>query len=429
MIRFTLLRVFAGMLALACGPSWAEVTTAETWPQWRGPNRDGIVGKSTAWPDQLSGEALKQLWRIPLGPSYSGPIVSPSLVFTTETVDRKVERVRAVDRRTGELVWDAQWEGALSVPFFAKANGDWIRSTPTYDGECLYVAGMRDVLVCLDGDTGVERWRYDFAEELEAALPAFGCVCSPLVAGPHVYIQAGAGLCKLDKNTGELLWRKLVDGGGMWGSAFSSPVLAEIAGRKQLLVQTRTKLAGVDPETGEELWSREIPAFRGMNILTPAVLDDLVFTSSYGGKSLLFKINSEDGAFAAEDVWENKASGYMSSPVVIDGHIYMHLKNQRFTCIDAQSGESRWTTSPFGKYWSLVANGDRILALDERGELLLLQADPAEFKQLDSRTISDDPTWAHLAVCGDELFIREQNALAAYRWQARLDESASSSGR
>ena len=107
----------------------------------------------------------------------------------------------------------------------------------------------------------------------------------------------------------------------------------------------------------------------------------------------------------------------MSSPVVIGGHIYLHLQNQRFTCIELATGKSCWTTTPFGKYWSLVANGDRILALDERGELLLIRANPEKFEQLDLRKISDDPTWAHLAVCGDEIFIRELNAMAAYRWR------------
>ena len=102
---------------------------------------------------------------------------------------------------------------------------------------------------------------------------------------------------------------------------------------------------------------------------------------------------------------------------MIDGHVYLHLQNQRFTCINLATGETRWTTTSFGKYWSLVTNGDRILALDERGELLLIRANPEKFEKLDSRKISDDPTWAHLAVCGDEVFVRELNALVAYRWR------------
>jgi outer membrane protein assembly factor BamB len=204
-----------------------------TWPQWRGPSRDGRISVPTAWPDSLARESLVQAWRVPLGSSYSGPIVSESLVFTTETKDKKREIVRALDRQTGKQLWEASWDGALSVPFFAKASGDWIRSTPAFDGESLFVAGMRDVLVCLDARTGETRWQVDFVKELGAPIPAFGFVCSPLVDGSDVYVQAGAALCKLDKRNGKILWRSLKDEGGMYGSAFSSPLLADVAGRRQ----------------------------------------------------------------------------------------------------------------------------------------------------------------------------------------------------
>jgi outer membrane protein assembly factor BamB len=412
------LTLLVGLSPFSRAADKADVSGApSSWPQWRGPSRDGKVTASPNWPDRLSGDALVQTWRVPLDPGYSGPIVSDTLVFSTETKDKTREVVRALDRTTGEQRWEASWDGALSVPFFAKANGDWIRSTPAYDGESLFVAGMRDVLVCLNAGTGETRWQVDFVKELAAPVPVFGFVCSPLVDGGFVYVQAGASLCKLDKRTGKILWRSLKDDGGMYGSAFSSPFLADIAGRRQLLVQTRERLAGVDPETGAELWSQPIPAFRGMNILTPTVSGASVFTSSYGGKSFLYQLKNEGGTVSVAEAWTNKATGYMSSPVVIDGHVYLHLQNQRFTCIDLATGKTKWTTQPYGKYWSLVANGDRLLALDERGDLLLIRANSEKFELLDSRKISESPTWAHLAICGDELFIRELNAMTAYRWK------------
>jgi outer membrane protein assembly factor BamB len=412
------LSLLLGLLCFrAAGESIDGAAPSQSWPQWRGPTRDGRLD-GTLWPNRLTGDSLQLLWRVPLGPSYSGPIVSDSLVFTTETQDRKREVVRAYDRGTGEQRWEAAWEGAISVPFFAKSNGDWIRSTPAFDGERLFVAGMRDVLVCLDARNGETRWRVDFVQELGTPLPDFGFVCSPLVEGDHVYVQAGEGLCKLDKHTGKIEWQALKDGGGMWGSAFSSPCFADIAETRQLLVQTRERLAGVDPTSGDVLWSRPIAAFRGMNILTPTVINDTVFTSAYGGKSQQFKLAAGQGTWAASEAWTNKAAGYMSTPVVIDGHYYLHLQNQRFTCIDAATGATRWTTKPYGKYWSLVTNGELILALDERGELLLIRPNPERFDLVDSRRVSDEPTWAHLAVCGDQLIIREQNAIAAYRWRA-----------
>lgn len=398
------------------GPVGAGGTAS--WPQWRGPTRDGLL-TGPAWPSRLDTNHLRRLWRIELGPSYSGPVVAGDRVFTTQTKDKKSEVVTAHDRATGRELWRAEWEGSMSVPFFARANGDWIRSTPATDGESLFVAGMRDVLVSLDAATGRERWRLDFVKEAKTPVPDFGFVCSPLVDGDSVYVQAGAGLARVEKGSGKIVWRSLADKGGMWGSAFSSPVFLELAGRRQLVVQTREKLAGVDPKDGKVLWEQPVEAFRGMNILTPVAHGDTVFTSTYGGRTIGFQVTAADGGFKVAEAWRHKAQGYMSTPVVIDGVAYHHLKSQRFMAMEVKSGRELWVSDQsFGKYWSLVAHGDRILALDQRGTLFLIRADPAKFDLLDKRKIADAETWAHLAVVKDEVFIRELNALAAYRWSA-----------
>ena len=393
-----------------------QPTPAATWLQWRGPQRTGQI-VAEPWPSDLAQPQLESLWSVPLGPSYSGPIVSDNRVFVTETVDKQFEVVRAFDRTTGKPIWDVKWPGATKVPFFAAANGSWIRATPALDGDRLYVAGMRDVLVCLSASSGEILWKRDFVAETGSEVPQFGFVSSPLVSEQWLYVQAGGGVLKLDKLTGQTAWVALEDGGGMYGSAFSSPVLATVAGVPQLIVQTRSRLAGVNPTDGQVLWSQEIEAFRGMNILTPTVIGDSVFTSSYGGRSTLLAVSRVNSAWQVEEVWTHKSQGYMSSPVVIEGQIYLHLRNQRFVCLDAATGKERWTSKPFGKYWSLVTNGDHILALDQNGELLLIAADPNEFKLLDRRRVADD-SWAHLAVAGGQLFVRDLEALKAFSWSS-----------
>jgi outer membrane protein assembly factor BamB len=276
---------------------------------------------------------------------------------------------------------------------------------------------MRDVLVCLEAATGKERWRLDFVKQLGTPLPDFGFVCSPLLHGDSVFVQAGAGFARVKKAIGELVWRTLEDKGGMWGSAFSSPTLVTLCGKPQILVQTRELLAGVDPDTGSVLWSQPVEAFRGMNILTPVVYQDILFTSTYGGRTIGFKVQEANGQFALNQVWNHKAQGYMSTPVLIDGVAYHHLKSQRLMAFDLEKGEELWTSDrSFGKYWSLVAQGDRVLGLDQRGELFLLRANRDKLDLLDQRKLTKEETWAHLAVAGDQIFVRELNALAAYRW-------------
>jgi len=395
----------------------------ETWPQWRGPQRTGLA-PGGAWPDRLDG--VRQLWRVELDKGYSGAIVSTDSVFVFETAGGDTEVVRALDRRTGKELWRASWPGKGSVPFYAKRNGDWVRSTPAFHGDTLYVGGMEEVLVALDAKTGKELWRVDFPKRYKTLKPDFGFASSPMVYGAHLYVQAANSIVKLDAKTGATIWRKLEHGdGAMESGAFSSPVLATIAGQRQLLVQTRTHLHGLNPETGADLWAQMVPNFRGMNILTPVVHGDSIFTSTYQNDSFLFQVSANGaGGFEVTELWRNKAKGYMSTPVIHGGMVYLHLANQRFTCIDLKTGETRWTSTPFGRYWSMALRGDKILALDENGTAHLVRANGERFELLDSKELTKSEAWGHVAIAGNELFIRELTAITAHRWHGGLAAEA-----
>jgi outer membrane protein assembly factor BamB len=421
-------KIFIASLIVLGTVALPGVGTAD-WPQWRGPARDSSVG-GPDWP--ASFDSMELSWRVPLDRGYPGPIVSASRVFVAETRDRDTEVVRALDRQTGAELWSVSWPGEGKVPFFARRNGDWIRSTPAFDGESLYVGGMREVLVSLDAETGRENWRVDFPQRFGTPIPAFGFASSPLVDGDAVYVQAADSVVKLDKRTGETLWRSLAIDSSIFNSgAFSSPVIATVHGRRQLVVQTRETLYGVALEDGEALWSQDVPHFRGMNILTPMVVGDSVLTSTYKNRTFLYDLAEQGGRVTPREAWSYKSPGYMSSPVVVDGYAYLHLGSGRLTCLDLATGEATWTTRPMGDYWSMVVQGDKILALSDEGMLYLMRANPEAFELLDARQISDQSTWAHLAVSGDAIFVRQLEGLIAYRWGQRerfAERSAASSG-
>ena len=105
----------------------------------------------------------------------------------------------------------------------------------------------------------------------------------------------------------------------------------------------------------------------------------------------------------------------MSSPVVVDGHAYVHLKNGRFACFDLENGTEKWRTKPYGKYASLVASGDKILALDQRGGLLLIKANPEAFELMDTQRVGND-SWAHVAVSGDDVVVRNLDEVVLFKW-------------
>lgn len=387
---------------------------AADWSQWRGPSRDGQVESLPA-----SVQSLEKQWSVDLGPSYSGPVLDADRVYTTQTVDEQREVVVAIDRKTGEQIWEASWDGAMKVPFFAASNGSWIRATPALADGRLYVAGMLDLLVCLDAATGDVVWKVDFKELMGTPKPAFGYASSPMVYNGMVITQAGGAVVAVDAATGDLKWKALESDGSMTsGSAFSSPLmLEESPSGPQVLVQTRSTLAGLEPMSGEVLWSTPVEAFRGMNILTPmprVVGDELqVFTSSYGGGSFMFAIPGGKGD--VKTLWTNKkAEGYMSSPVLLGDRIVIHLKNQRAKAIDWKTGETIWTSKPYGKYWSMLTDGESVVALDQVGSLFRLAVDGNELEVLETNELTDSETWAHIAWDGEHIIVRRLNGLDAY---------------
>lgn len=404
--------IAAGTAFLGAGAVQVSLLGNESssWQGWRGPNRDGLL--TGDWPESLDEKTLRSVWSKDLGDSYSGPIMTEGAVFTTET-DSGKERVYSLALADGKLNWKYDWEGAMTVPFFAARNGSWIRSTPVTDGKTLFVGGIRDVLVAIDCANGSERWRVDFGA-ISGKIPDFGMACSPLVDGEYLYVQAGKGVRKLRTLDGSTVWTAMEDAGDMMSSgAFSSPVVQSLNGKRQLIVQSRTKLAGLDLETGKVDWQHEVAAFRGMNILTPTLWDNAIFTSSYGGRSLLLDVPSNS---TTKVRWENKLEGYMSSPIVIGQYLYMHLRNKRFACMDLANGQELWTTKPFGEYWSMVSNGKQILALDQSGKLRLIAHNPSEFQLMSERRVSDNETWAHIAVSGKQIAIRSQKGLELFNW-------------
>lgn len=414
-------------LLIACLICWAQPLRAgETpadWNQWRGPSRDGHV-HGPAWPDNLSTETLRQVWRVELAPGYGGPLVADDRVFVVATEEERDEVVQALDRETGESLWTTRWPGAIVVPMIGRGQGNWIKSTPAWDGEKLYVLGMEDVMVALNGKSGAIEWRIDFKEHFETEQPEYGAPSSPLVYKDWVFIQAAGRLIRMNKTTGEVDWHGFFTGHAGELAPFSSPVIATIAGRRQLVAFFPKELGVIDPDTGEILWRIPVETAIGAAYPTPVIHNDHIFLSLYGRKTHMFRVSKdEDGGFTCEPVWENKAKGYLSTPVVVDGHAYLQLTNRRVICIDLETGEETWgARERFGLYWGMHANGDRILALDGEGTLRLLRANPEKMEILDTRKISETQAWAPIAFSGDEVYIRDIEGLTKYVWSAPATE-------
>ena len=205
----------------------------------------------------------------------------------------------------------------------------------------------------------------------------------------------------------------------MYGSAFSSPSFANINGQDQILVQTRADLNGINKVDGKVLWNIPVKAFRNMNILTPLAFNNGIYTSTYGGGSSFIQLDkSEKDNWSTKIKWKNNSQGYMCSPVQYNGKVYLHLRSNRFACFDLKTGKEEWVSSKsFGKYMSLVINGDKILALDQKGILYLIKADPEKLNILSERRLIEDESWAHLGIQNNTMMIRSLNRLHVFDWK------------
>ncbi|HIG31194.1 MAG TPA: pyrrolo-quinoline quinone [Verrucomicrobiales bacterium] len=388
-----------------------------TWPQWRGPTRNGKVSEGKPWPDSLNDQHLKQIWRIELSNGYSSPIVTDNHVIVLETRDKKYEIARALDPKTGKEIWKQKWDGSMEVIPMGARTGSWIKSTPTYDGSRLYISGMRDLLVCLDEKSGSEIWRVDFMHRYGTPIPELGFICSPLVVDNSIYVQTADSVVCLDKVTGESKWRSMIEEEKGHGS-YSSLGIDSVQGSLQILVAMISDIAGLNPGTGEILWSQRLDSIERGCILTPIVYRDQIFTSTRQSRSGMYRLSRAGTNFNVSKIWKNKATVYMSAPILMNDYAYLHLKTSRLACLNLKTGEEEWTSSKrFGFYCSMISKEDRILALSNEGELLLFRATPTRFEAIDSRKICDAEVWGHLAIAGGRLFIRELNAITAYQWE------------
>ena len=385
-------------------------TESPQWNQWRGPERSGFWSGSL--PEDLT--KLQLAWETALDVSYSGPVTDGEVVYTTETVDETFERVTAFDLISGKVRWTQQWEGAIKVPGYAMANGSWIKSTPALAEDSIVILGMRDEVVCLEPDDGEIRWKVDLAEKFGARRPPFGGVCSPIIDDGAVYVMAGGATVKLSLADGSTIWKTLDDEGDE-DDALSSPVIRTIDGLRQLVVQTRPRLCGVDLDSGAVLWSNRIEAYRNSNVLTPTVVGDYVYTAATRGKSQCFKVTKDGPQWKSDEVWNQRTQAYMSSPVTDGETIFVHSSNGRLTALDFATGDVLWTGTPMGKYQSLVRNEDLILALTNEGELMSVAPVRDELKITSRRKVADD-SWAYLGVFDGGLLIRDLKALKVYRY-------------
>jgi len=379
--------------------------TGGNWPQWRGPNRDGI-SKETGLLKQWPAMGPPLVWKaVGAGRGYSSMALANGRLFTMGLrADR--EYVIAFDVATGKEVWATPHGTA-----YRDSRGDGPRGTPTVDGNNLYALGGNGDLSSLDTKTGRIVWAINVLTKFGGENTNWGISESPLIIDDKLLINAGgpgASIVALNKKDGALIWKSQSDKAG-----YSSGMPVQIGNTTQVVFFTHRRAVGLDLKDGKLLWEYARPANDTANVATPVVRGNRVFISSdYGTGAGLVEIKA-DGK--AQEVYFTKdMRNHHSSSILIGDYLY-GFSSGILTAMRFDTGEVAWRNRSVGKGSLVFADGN-LYALSENGVVGLIEATPAEYREKGRFRIQQDslPTWTHPIIAGGRLYLRDQDTIYAY---------------
>jgi len=419
--------------------SMCSRAAADDWPQWRGPQRDG-VWRETGIVDKLPAGKLKPVWRAAVGAGYSGPTVAGGRVYVTsrQTEPKQTETVHCFDLKTGDVVWTHTYARKYSNIGYT----DGPRAAVSIDNGKAYALGAMGDLHCLHAETGKVLWHKDlnqlYSITASRRMPIWGIAASPLIYGDLIILHIGGkGACvvALNKNSGEEVWKALRD-----RASYSAPIMIQQGGKDVVVVWNGDSLAGLNPATGAVHWRYPFPP-RNMpiGIATPVVRGDRLFVTSFYDGALMMKLNaSEPGA---KKVWHKNGrseratealQSIISTPLFIGDHIYGVDSYGELRCLEASTGDRIWESAaatPRNRWSNIhfVRQGDtnRVWLFNESGELIISELTPKGYSEI-SRAKLIEPTtgqlrrrggvgvtWSHPAYANRHVIIRNDEEILA----------------
>jgi outer membrane protein assembly factor BamB len=412
----------------------AMTAQADDWPQWLGPRRDGVwreIGIVEKFPEG----GPKVLWRTPVNSGYCGPAVADGRVFLLDRVAGKMperkrgersipqipgnERVLCLDARTGAQVWEHTYESAYRIDYPAGP-----RATPVVaDGRVFALGAMGD-LRCLDAASGKLIWAVNFATNFNTEPPIWGWAAHPLLDGERMICLVGgtnSAVVAFDKDTGKELWRALT----AHEIGYAPPVILDIAGSRQLLIWHPDGIAGLEPKSGQALWTHKYPVDAKpqrpeVTIATPRFDGRRLFLTQYYKGALMLEVASNPPG--AKILWNRHGKigsdfsdglhTVMTTPVFRDGFIYGVCGMGEMRCLDAANGDRQWESyAPTGGKKAplsnafIVAQATRFWIWNDQGELILANMTPKGYEEISrakllepqENTRGRDVLWCHPA--------------------------------
>ncbi len=443
-------------LALVLGAVLVGIGTsaplrADDWPQWLGPQRDGVwreKGILTTFPTQ----GPKVRWRTPIGGGYAGPAVAGHRVYVTDRIlppDTRnpanpfaksavpgQERVLCLDDADGQVVWKHEYPCTYEISYPAGP-----RATPLVHGGKVYTLGAMGDLLCLDAGTGKVLWSKNFPKDYQAPVPLWGFAASPLLDGDRlICLVGGEGslVVAFHKDTGKELWRSL----SVKEQGYCPPMIYTIGGKRQLIIWHPEAVCGLDPETGKLYWSQPFAVKANLTVPTPRQAGDLLFVTSFYNGALMLKFTADKAAPVV--LWKGKNQSenprltdtlhsIIPTPFLRDGYIYGVCSYGELRCLKADTGERVWesmkaTTGGPKERWAnafLVPHEDRVFLMNEKGDLIIARLTPQGYEEI-SRAHIIEPTnrmvagqrenraavlWSHPAFAHQSVYVRNDREI------------------
>ena len=381
------------------------------WPQWRGPNRDGSVASFT--PPNVWPERLNQKWKVDVGLGYATPLLVGNRLYMFSRRGEN-EVMAALDVESGKVLWQTGYPAPFTMDKAAAPHGPGPKSTPAFAEGKLYAIGMSGIVTAFDAATGKRLWQ----KPAPGIMPLWTSNSfSPLVDGGRVIFHVGGNdkgaLMAFDTSTGDVKWTWTGDGPG-----YGSPIVANLAGTRQIVTMTQQKFIGLDPATGALLWERPYTTEYAQNIITPVVYGQTLIVSGYQKSLAAFTVTKQNDRWAVQQLWENPDVSLYMSDAVLAGETLIGFSQRRsgqFFGLDPQTGKTRWTSDARqGTNAAIVRAGDLWFALKDDGELIVARGSATAFEPLRRYAVANSPTWAQPVISGNRILVKDTSTLTLW---------------
>ncbi len=381
----------------------ADDKNRDPWPQYRGPNRDGIAHSKEllkSWPEN----GPKLVWKKPIGDGFSGISISEGKMYTMFAED-SVDYLVCFDEKDAKELW------RLDVgKMFISEFGNGPRSTPTLDGDVVYALSSNGNLYAANKNSGKTIWTVTFKELFETKTPIRGFSVSPLIDENLLITDVGGGkneaVAAFDKRTGKVLWTALSS-----NPNYSSPVAVNFNEVRQFIFVLSGRVVSISTK-GDSLWS--MPVKKGVVAMPIYIAPDKLFISSAidAGCSLIKMVAAND-SIQTEEVWSNSVlNNHFNSSVYYNNHLY-GFSNATLKCVDVETGKQKWAKRGYGK-GSLILSEEHFIVLSDRGRLALIEATSESYNEISRFQAIKGKSWTSPTLVDGKLYLRNRTEMACF---------------